>query len=103
VIVPVYFLSYVILAYYILQDTYNTLIASICFPAFCLLTMVLSDWAFESFLSIRPLVLSIKGGTHISQRRKELVIQVRKIVNDFGPLVYHNFDKFRSLNPTDLN
>jgi hypothetical protein len=73
-----------------------------CVPGSCLLTLLLSDCAFESFLSINPLLLSISGGIQLAELRKELAKQVQETINQFGPLVFKDFESNRTIKRQDL-
>ena len=102
IVVPVCIFSYTLLAYYITRSLDFTLSAIFLTPIASVITLVVSDIAFESFLRIYPLFLSLSRKTRITQIRKTLSHRIRDLINEIGPSIIENFEQKRVFKRDDL-
>ena len=103
VFVPILFLVYAILVYIVSDSLVITLIVSCCLPICSVTTLFLADQAFDSFLSLYPLYLSVCKKTGITQIRHVLAQDIQALINELGPLVFKDFENKRHVKLQDLN
>lgn len=103
IISPVCIVSYTLLAYFITKSLRFTISTIFLTPIASLITFLVSDIAFESFLRIYPLALSLSKKTRITQIRKVLSHRIRDLINEIGPAIIENFEEKRIFKRGDLD
>lgn len=101
-VVPVCIFCYSLLAYLITNSFDFTMSAIFFTPIASLITLLVSDIAFESLLRIYPLILSLSSKTRITLIRKSLSHRIRALINEIGPSVIDNFEENRIFKRCEL-